>query len=63
MHKFTLAFLPVLLYIVLSTDAVRRFPADAVCRSDNRNNKSIIHISNGGNENERKSSSCVFRRT
>ena len=41
MHKFTLAFLLILLYIVLSTDVVRRFPADAVCRSDNRNSQKL----------------------
>ena len=63
MNKFTLAFSPVLLYIVLRADAVRHFPADAMHPPENRNNKSILHISNGGNENERKSSSCVFRRT
>lgn len=75
MHKITLAFSPVLLYIVLRADAVRHFPAVANMPSQSqigfkqvtwlvaRGNKSILHISNGGNENERKSSSCVFRRT
>lgn len=42
MHKFTLAFSPVLLYIVLRADAVRHFPADAVHPPENRNNIKYI---------------------
>ena len=39
MHKITLAFSPVLLYIVLRADAVRHFPADAMRPPENRNSQ------------------------